>query len=137
MTSIPSMAVTYMTEVKDVFDFLSKKDQEKMEEIAQKADLKEWIKVWSAVKHSEDLDESSSNTFYAVKRVIVELLLQQRNSSCQERVFSLSASSDHPTKYLSTTFHAVCIKSFAKNQRIFKNHVAVEADYNRHWLKNI
>jgi len=133
----PSMAVSYMTNVMDVFDFLSVEDKRKMKALTQKADLKEWIMAWSSVKPNEDeLDESSSNTFYAVKRVAVELLLQMRNSSCQERSFSLSASSDHQSKYLSTTFDAVCIKSFAKNQAIFKNH-ATEEVYKRHWLKNI
>ena len=139
-TNVSSITVSYMTQVNDVFDFLSKQDQEKMDNITRKADLKDWILAWSSVKLNEEMledlqDESSLATFNAVKRVAVELLMQMRNSSCQERNFSLSASSDHQRKYLSTTHNAVTIKSFAKNRSIFKNH-PTEPEYKRHWLKN-
>ena len=130
------MAVSYLTDTKEVFDYLSEEDKQKMILMPKKSDLKEWILTWSSVKPNKELDEKASYTFHAVKRVAVELLLQMRNSSCQERNFSLNASSDLPSKYLSTTFDANVIKSFSKNQTIFKNH-PIEVDYNRYWLNNI
>ena len=63
------------------------------------------------MKPNEEIseDESSLKIFYAVKRIALELLIQMRNSSCQEQ-FSLSASSEHQSKFPSTTA-AVTIKS--------------------------
>jgi len=55
-----------------------------------------------------------------VKRIIIELLMQNRSSSNQERNFSYAASADHQNKYLSKTFEASIINSFSKNLFIFK-----------------
>ena len=126
-----------MTKEMDIYKLLSEQSLQKMKQIEPKADLKDWIKTWAAVQPDAKQvnDAMSKKTFFAVRRVAVELLLQMRNSSCQERNFSLSATSDHQCKYLTRTFDAVLIKSFAKHEKLFKGH-ETEAEFNRHWLKN-
>lgn len=130
-------SVALVTKHMDLYELLSEESREEMKKIEPKADLKDWIKTWASVQPDAKQvnDAMSKRTFYAVRRVAVELLLQMRNSSCQERNFSLSASADHQCKYLSRTFDAVLIKSFAKHEKLFKGH-QTEAEFNRHWLKN-
>ena len=63
---------------------------------------------------------SSTLKTITVRRVIVELLMQNRSTSNQERNFSHAANSDSTNKYLSSTHEATCIKAFVKNLWIFK-----------------
>ena len=134
-SKIGAWNVNFMLHTGDLFQWISPEDLQKMDGLKKSGNLKDWILAWSSVKPNElEINEETSiGTFHAVKRVAVELLLQMRNSSCQERNFSISASSDHQAKYLSKTFEAITIKTFAKNEIIFQDH-PIHEQYKRHWL---
>lgn len=68
------------------------------------------------VKSSRDLYQ-----YEMVRKLILKFLLQQRNSSDQERFFSRLHSADGPRKRSDTVLKTVILGTYGKNQEMFEN----------------
>lgn len=66
----------------------------------------------------------SRNDFYQyemVRKLILKFLMQQKNSSDQERFFSRLHSADEPGKRSDTVLKTVILGVYGRNQKMFEN----------------
>lgn len=117
------------------FDFIDDDTKKEMEQVrTYRTNLREILDLWRTAKPSRKMSRADINAFIAIKRLIMELLLQKRHSSDQERYFSFLSAADRPVKYLSRSLSAVQIQAFYKNKELFADS-NYEADVTRNNLK--
>ena len=77
---------------------------------------------WSAMPDSKKIHSSDDiYQFEMVRKLILKFLMQQRNSSDQERFFSRLHSADGPRKRSDTVLKAVILGVYGKNEKMFEN----------------
>ena len=77
-----------------------------------------WHKVYPK---SQTMSNHDFYEFEMVRVLILKFLLQQRNSSDQERFFSLLHSADGPRKRSDTVLKTVILRVYGKNQPMFED----------------